>query len=165
MSKILTTILLHLVTIVTLFSCIDNRTKTNQFDIRGSWYTDLGNGGSFDSLVNYGELYITDSTIECQEEIFGLHSPQRHFIAKDSIYICESAGKECKFIPMFKVERYKSDTLWLTVNKEYVAKNKKPTEFWVRFPEGEKGYYDHEWTSQNKDSLEHAVVNDWNTRL
>jgi hypothetical protein len=66
---------------------------------------------------------------------------------------------------MFKINNLKNDTLWLSVNKNYLSKNKKLIEFWVRFPNEEKGYYDHTWTQENTDSLKHAVVNDYHRRM
>jgi hypothetical protein len=162
MNKLTTTGLLSTLTILTLLSCNDKTTGTKQFDINGSWYADLGNGGTFDSLVNYGELYVTDSTFEHQEEIFGQHTPRKYYIKKDSIFI---VGENSTYIPMFKINDLKNDTLWLTVNKNYLSKNKKLTEFWVRLPKEEKGYYDHTWTEENTDSLKYAVVNDYHRRM
>jgi hypothetical protein len=162
MNKLTTTGLLSTLIILTLFSCNDKTTGTKQFNINGSWYADLGNGGTFDSLVNYGELYVTDTTFEYQEENFGQHRPRKYYIKNDSIY---KEGDSSTYIQMFKIIDLKNDTLWLSVNRNYLSKNKKLTELWVRLPKEEKGYYDHTWTEENTDSLEYAVVNDYHRRM
>jgi hypothetical protein len=150
-----------LLTLMIVVAC--ERTK-KPFDIRGSWYTDLGDGGTYDSLINYGEVYITDTTFEYQEEQMGQGGPQRYFIKGDSIYKCWSPETNCSFIPMFKIDKWNSDTLWLTINSNYLSKNKKQNTFFVRLPSDEKGYYDHIWTKENRDSLKTTVVNDWYRR-
>jgi hypothetical protein len=80
MDKLTTIGFLSTLTILALFSCNSNSKETKHFDIKGSWYADLGTGGAFDSLVNYGELYVTDSSFEHQEEIAGQHRPRKYYI-------------------------------------------------------------------------------------
>jgi hypothetical protein len=150
---------LAIVFIILALLCVEK--KRSNFDIRGSWYADFGNGGNFDSLVNYGELYITDTTVEIQEERFGQHPPYKYYIEGDSIFT--SAIRDS--IPMFKIDKFYKDSIFVSVNLKYVGKNNHKTEIWRRLPKGEKGYYDHTWTSLNKDSLEHAIVNDWYRRM
>ncbi len=165
MNKLTTIELLIVLTILILFSCNDKTTGTKYFDIKGSWYANLGTGGHFDSLFNYGEIYITDSTFEYQDETAGQIQPQQYYIKGDSIFKCYGTGNDCNFIPMFKINKLDNDTLWLTINPHYVRENEKQLTFYVRLPKNEKGYYDHVWTKENTDSLEHTIVNDYDRRM
>jgi hypothetical protein len=130
-----------------------------RLDIRGSWYFDEGNGGDFDSLVNYTEAYVGDSLIEFFNERGGQYSPRRYVLTTDSILIGHGRGRLrsiCKIIGLI------GDTLRL--NPRFVSKNGLFETFWVRLPSGEKGAYDHTWTNENRDSLKIAIGEDWNRR-
>ena len=63
---------------------------------------------------------------------------------------------------MWKIDNFRNDTLWLTVNKEYTKGD--PKTFWIKFPQDEKGHYEHSWTNQNSDSLGWAVNYDYDRR-
>lgn len=56
-----------------------------------------------------------------------------------------------KYLPMYKIERTASDTLFLFVNPLYKKGNNRT--YWVRFPKNEFGHYDLIWNDQNSDSL------------
>ena len=145
--------------LLAVLSCTQSTEKTHPWDIRGNWYTD---GGIYDSIPNYTEFYINDSIREVQEQIFGQHEPQQYYISGDSIYICFGTGKDCEYIPMYKIRRLERDTIWLTINPKWTKRGQEA--YWVRFPNDEKGQFDHDYTPENSDSLEWAVVFDWERR-
>ena len=148
--------------ITIIFILINCNPQSNKWDIRGSWYSiDYGRTGHYDTARNYGELHVSDSIIQVFDEIPGELSPQSYYIRKDSVYKCFATGPGCEFIPMYKIKELKRDTLWLMVNPKW---SKKQETYWVRLPKGEKGYYDHEWTKENSDSLEEAVWADYDRR-
>jgi hypothetical protein len=157
--------LIILSTIFLLSNCrptIHSESKQD-WSIVGSWYTDLQDRGEpEDSIANYGEIYVNDSTLYYQEEVMGQGMVQSYFIRNDTIYKCYTSEKGCKFIAMFKIKSFRNDTLWLTLNKEYTKRD--TSIFWVRFPKDEKGHYEHSWTKENSDSLGWAVVYDYDRR-
>jgi len=129
----------------------------------GSWYTDLQDGGgAFDTIRNYAEIYVNDTSLYFQEELMGQSTYQSYFIRNDTIFKCFWMGENCEFIPMYQIDSFKNDTLWMTVNQEYSKRG--PTVYWVKLPEGEFGHYDHVWTKANSDSLGWAVVYDYDRR-
>lgn len=147
---------------------------TTKWDIRGSWYVvDYNRGGHHDATRYYSELHVGDSTIEVFDEITGRPAAQSYYITKDSVYKCFWTGPDCEFIPLYKIRRLERDTLWMAVDPEWSRRNssggipisKPQTEtFWVRLPKGEKGYFDHVWTPETRDSLEWAVFIDYDRR-
>lgn len=136
----------------------------DNYSIRGSWYTDLKNGdGAYDSVTNYAEIYVNDTTLYFQEELMGQTGNQAYFIRGDSIYKCFHTGSDCSYIPMYHIEKLMDDTIWLSVNAKYAQRN--PRTYWVRLPQGEYGHYDLKWTRANNDSLKNKVVYDYQRRL
>jgi hypothetical protein len=158
-----------LITIITIFlltNCKptpDNESRRTNYSIVGSWYTDLKDGGgAFDSIMNYGEIYVNDTSLYYQEERWGQSFDQSYYIKNDTVYKCFGTVKECEFIPIYKIDDFRNDTLWLTVNKEYTKKD--PKVYWVKLPKNEKGHFDHVWTKENSDSLTWAVIYDYDRR-
>ena len=150
--------------VLIVWSCGSRDAGQEPWDIKGNWYTfayDPGHG-RYDSLLTYTEYYINDSIREVQEELMGQHAPQQYFIKGDSIYLCFGTGNECKFDAIYRIDRQERDTMWLTINPHWT---KGPLEtYWVRFPEEEKGQFDHDYTSPIADSLTWVVVFDWERR-
>lgn len=131
--------------------------------IRGSWYTDLKNGdGVYDTISNYCEIYVNDTTLFYQEELMGTTYDQEYYIEDDSIFKCFGTGDSCKFIPMYKIVKIGVDTIWLTVNEKFAKGNSET--LWVRFPKDELGYYDFTWTDENRDSLRERGTYDYDRR-
>jgi hypothetical protein len=160
--RLLTT-LLTLLVLTNCKSTPDRQTRPTSWSIVGSWYTDLRDGGgAFDSIMNYGEMYVNDTSLYYQEERMGQGYDQKYYIKNDTIFKCFGTDKECEFIPMYRIDDLRNDTLWLTVNKDYTKRD--PKTFWVRLPKNELGHYDHNWTKQNADSLGWAVVYDYDRR-
>jgi hypothetical protein len=129
----------------------------DRIEIRGSWYADLGDGGVYNTLVNYCELYITDTTIEIFEERFGQQPPYKYYIKGDSIFT--SAVYDS--IPMFKIDKFYNDSIFLRVNPQFLGKSNHKKAIWRRLANGEKGYYYNTWTLVNQDSLVYTIGNDW----
>ena len=102
-------------------------------------------------------MYITDTTVEIFEERFGQHPPYKYYLKGDSIFTFAVDDN----IPMFRIDKFYQDSIFLSVNPEFVGKNNHKTQIWRRLPKGEYGYYDHVWTPLTRDSLEHAIGNDW----
>ena len=104
-----------------LISCesTSKKTKLWDIDVRGSWYTNLGERGMYDSLLNYAEVYVNDSTIWFQDEDHGPTSDQSYYIKGDTLFKCFGTGSECEFIPMYRLRKHEHDTLWLTVTSKY----------------------------------------------
>jgi hypothetical protein len=159
--RLLTT-LLTLLVLTNCKSTPDKQNRPTSWSIVGSWYTDLRNGGQFDSVMNYCEVYVNDTSLYFQEEVMGQGYHQKYYIKNDTVFKCFGTDKECEFIPMYRIDDLRNDTLWLTVNKSYTKRD--PKTFWVRLPNGELGHYDHNWTKENSDSLGWAVVYDYDRR-
>ena len=87
---------------------------------------------------------------------------QKYYIKGDSIFKCFGTDEDCEFIPMYKINSFKKDTIWLTVNPKYTKTNNQT--FWVRLPKNELGPFDLNWTAANRDSLEEKVIMDWDRR-
>lgn len=115
---------------------------------------------SEDSLTSYCEYYISDSTLVYYTESNGPGHDQNYFIRGDSIY--KSFYLNTELIPMYKIEKYNLDTLWLTINSTYA--NGHPNTFWVRLPKGEHGIIDHQWTNNTRDSLMTRIGKDFDRR-
>lgn len=145
-------------------SCNETKTTHTTLNLKGNWYTDIRDGKgiyeSEDSLASYCEYYISDSTLTYYTESNGPGHEQRYLVKGDSIF--KSFFTETEFIPMYKIEKYNLDTLWLTINSTYA--NGHPKTFWVRLPRGEYGIIDHQWTEQTRDSLSVRVSKDFDRR-
>ena len=145
-------------------SCNETRKTQTTLILKGNWYTDTIDGEgiykSEDSLTSYCEYYIGDSTLIYYVESNGPGHEQKYFIKGDSIF--KSFYVETEFIPMYKIEKYNFDTLWLTINSTYA--NGHPNTFWVRLPSEERGIIDHQWTDKTKDSLMIRISKDFDRR-
>ncbi|MBS1979422.1 MAG: hypothetical protein JST46_18775 [Bacteroidetes bacterium] len=160
--KVLSTIL----SVLILTACKAPSNKQSQpkkWNIVGSWYMDLKDGnGAFDTVMNYAEIYVNDTALYYQEELMGQSQLQSYFVRNDTLYKCFGIGKDCEFIPMYRLDDMRNDTLWVTINSRYTKGG--TTAYWVRLPSGEKGHFDHIWTKETSDSLGWAVVYDYDRR-
>jgi len=142
------------------------------FSLKGNWYADLESRTNpidvndirnSNSTTNYCEYYVNDSTITFCEGSTLLAYDQKYFIKGDSIYKCLRPDKNCTYIPMYKIESLRSDTLRLTIHPKY--SNKQPNIFWVRLPKRELGVYDHSWSDTSKyESTVGKVYSDFSRR-
>jgi len=155
--------LLRLISIILLLtSCNLPTEKVKLADIRGSWYTNGVDGGMYDSLFNYVEIYVNDTTMWYQDEDRGQTSDQSYHLSGDTLFKCFGTGRPCEFIPMYRLKKYKNDTLWLTINSKYTKRDS--NSFWVRLPKDEKGPYELTWTKENWDSLKWKIQYDYERR-
>jgi hypothetical protein len=135
--------------------------KQGKLSIKGSWYFDLGEWSPIDSGVDYTELYFTDSSYYAQDEAFGQSRDLKYLLTNDSLYF-EGMDPD-SLNPFYKIISFNNDTLWLKANPKYL-KNR-DTLFLVKFPKGEVGRYDLRWTTDNRDSLNHKVIIDYERRM
>ncbi len=149
----------------TLFASSCNR-STDNLSLKGNWHSNLMDGKGIymneDTLTNYCEYYISDTTIIQYEEWNGRGNQQRFYIKSDSIYKCLSIEPNCNYIPMYLINVLSSDTIQLIVNPKYA--NGIPNRTLIRLPLGEKGIYDHVWTTKTADSLEMRIKKDFDRR-
>lgn len=153
-----------LITLSTLLVYCDylKSDEVKTLDLNGNWYLGYGRG-PIDTTINYVEFYIKDSLLNATDENAGQSPPKRILIKGDSIYFSRGNDLE-KLFPFYKVLRLKHDTLWVRFNPSPYS-HSDTTIFWVRLPANEKGFYDHAWSKESRDSLLDLVYGDYRRRM
>ncbi|MBX2965482.1 MAG: hypothetical protein KF845_04990 [Cyclobacteriaceae bacterium] len=147
---------------ILLFACDQHKDAEIKIsDLDGNWYLDYG-WGPIDTTINYTEFYIKDSVLSATDETAGQSRPQRVVVKSDSIYFSDYYDFE-NLVAFYKILGLKNDTLWLRFNPFLMARW--DTVFWVRLPENEKGFYDHNWTDEKEDSLFNQSYKDYHRRM
>jgi hypothetical protein len=135
--------------------------------LKGNWYSDLQNRDGIygeDSLTSYGEIYLTDSLHRSLGESLGLMPTSFYQIRNDSFLICYYYDDfNCPEPVGYKILSAKGDTVWFTASPG--NKSGRTKTYMVKFPDGEKGFFDYEWTKENSDSLSEILGNDFDRRM
>lgn len=147
--------------IIIISSSCDPRTeKKDKWEIKGSWYyAETWGDEPSDSTIDYTEMYFNDSTYYPQTEAFGQTYDRKYKVSGDSLFF---EDKDSQLVSFYKIDRFVNDTIWLISNPKYIKNLVK--KFWVRFPANEKGHYEYNWNPEDADSLEWAIVYDYDRR-
>lgn len=162
-----------LLTVLLILSCtkidkaaITESKKYGDTTFIGNWYADLQDDGGFygnDSLINYCEIYMTDSLHKSFNESMGLLPESAYYVKGDSLFICfYSAYSDCQNPIGLKILSISYDTIWLSVHPNNPRPIKKS--YLVRVSANEKGFFDYDWTKENSDSLYEILSIDYDRR-